>query len=104
MKSAAEIEKSLKTCRTEMLKKVLSTIEKRISKKKLSNQSDYEFDNYKLVNSYYDKKRSTYPGISYFCKSLSKPGVDLWFRIEMDNRLFAGFCTPLNEKACGKIS
>ena len=100
MKSAVEIERSLKTCKTEMLKKVLSAIEeqisKKISKKKLSNQYDYEFDNYKLVNSYYDRKGSTYPGISYFCKSLNKPDVDLWLRIEIDDRLFVGYCTPLN--------
>ena len=53
-------------------------------------------DNYKLVNSYYDRKGSTYPGISYFCKSLNKPDVDLWLRIEIDDRLFVGYCTPLN--------
>ncbi len=102
MKSAIEIEKSLKHCKNEMIKKVLKAIEDAIDKEKLSNQFDYEFDNFRMVKSYYERKGSSYPGISYYCKSTQKPGVDLWFRIEIDYRIFAGFCTPLNNKAGGQ--
>lgn len=104
MKSAIEIEKSMKHCKNEMIKKVLKAIDNGIGKdmKKLHNKYDYEYENCILVNSYYEKKGSSYPGISYYCKSTQKLGVDLWFRIEIDYRIFAGFCTPLNNKACGK--
>lgn len=101
MKSAVEIESSLKVCKIEMMKKTLKEIEKAISKTKLINEYDYEFDNGKLVNSYYDKKTSTYPGISYFCKNLNKPGVDLWLRVEIDSHIYVGICTPLNGKSKG---
>lgn len=97
MKSAIEIENSLKNCKKEMIKKVLKAIENGINKEKLSNQYDYEFNDSK-INNYYERKGSTYPGISFFCKSLSKPGVDLWFRIEIAYCIYAGFCTPLNDK------
>lgn len=102
MKSAIVIEKSLKHCKNDMIKKVLKAIEDGINKEKLRNQYDYEFDNFRLVKSYYERKGSSFPGISYYCKSLQKPGVDLWFRIEIDYCIFAGFCTPNNDKACGK--
>lgn len=101
MKSAVEIEKSLKTCKLEIIKKVLNAIEERINKEKLLNKYDYEYNNYNLSNSFYDKKESSYPGISYFCKSLNKSGVDLWLRIEIDHQLFVGYCTPLNGQQQG---
>lgn len=101
MKNAIEIEKSLKSCKSEMIRKVLKAIESGINREKLINQYDYEFADYKLVNNYYEKKGSSYPGISYFCKSLGN-GLDLWFRVEIDHHIFVGFCTPFNDKACGK--
>lgn len=59
-------------------------------------------NNYKTVNTYYDKKWSTYPGLSYFIKSLDKKDVDLLLRFEINYNLFAGFCTPYKNKFNGK--
>ncbi len=94
MSNAFEIERSLKDCKIEMMKKVFSTIEQRIGKEKLINEYDYEFNDGMKVNSFYNQKRSTYPGISYPYKQNIKDGVDIWFRIEIDWGLFAGFCVP----------
>ena len=96
IKSAFEIENCLKSCKIKMIKKIFKAIEKQINKEKLVNSHDYQYDNYRLINNYYDKKGSTYPSINYFCGALNKPGVDLWLRIELDYRLCVGFCTPLN--------
>lgn len=106
IKSAIEIEKSLKTCKIDMLRKVLESIEERLDlifkeEDKLQAYS-YKENNYKTVNTYYDKKGSTYPGLSYFIKSLDKKDVDLLLRFEINYNLFAGFCTPYKNKFNGK--
>lgn len=39
------------------------------------------------------KYYSTYPGINYIVKDAQMPdGKQLWFRVEVEHRLFAGFC------------
>lgn len=106
MKSAIDIEKSLKTCKINMIKRVLESIEKRLNNRfkeedKLDAYS-YKSTNYKLVNTYYDNKGSTYPGLSYFVKSLHKEDVDLLLRFEIDTHLFIGFCTPKKGEPAGK--
>lgn len=101
MTSAIEIASSLKACKTYMIQKVLSAIEQELSFNKLSNQYDYEFNGGKLVNSYDDKKSSSFPGLSYFIKSLGN-GIDIWLRVEIDDKIFVGFCTPINSEARGK--
>ncbi len=98
MISAIEIEKSLKVCKTEMMYKVLRAIEERLGKEKLINEFDYEYNNGEKINNYYERKTSTFPGISYPYKKDVKEGVDIWFRVEIDWKLFAGFCVPLHGK------
>lgn len=106
IKSAIEIEKSLKACKIGMLNKVLESIEERLdSRFKGEDKLDiysYKSDSYKAVNEYYNKKGSTYPGQSYFIKSLDKKDVDLLLRFEVEDHLFAGFCTPNKNKFDGK--
>ena len=106
IKSAIEIEKSLKACKVGMLRRVLESIEERLDSRfkeedKLEHYS-YKSDNYKLVNTYYNNKKSTYPGLSYFIRSLDKENVDLLLRFEVDSHLFLGFCTPNKNKSDGK--
>lgn len=107
IKIAMDIEKSLKSCKINMIQKVLEAIEQRLdSKLKDLNKLDtysYKIDNYNLVNTYYDKKGSTYPGLGYFIKSLDKEDVDLILRFEIDNSLFVGFCTSYKKKYNGKL-
>ncbi|MDF2614474.1 MAG: hypothetical protein K0S71_2260 [Clostridia bacterium] len=98
MISAIEIEKSLKVCKIEMMYKVLRAIEERLGKEKIINEFDYEYNNGEKINNYYERKNSTFPGISYPYKKDVKKGVDIWFRVEIDWKLFAGFCVPLHGK------
>ena len=99
MMSAIEIEKSLKVCKTEMMYKVLRAIEEGLGKEKLINEFDYEYNNGEKIKNYYERKTSTYPGISYLYKKDIKEGVDIWFRVEIDWKLFVGFCVPLHGRA-----
>ena len=103
MKSAVQIEQSLKACKIDLMNKVFTELEKRIGKEKLQNEYDYEYNDGKKVKTYYDKQNSTYPGISYPYIQNVKPGVDIWFRIEIDGRMFAGFCVVVNEKAGNQV-
>lgn len=111
MKNALEIKRSLDMCNQNMIKKVLSELEERVDKifksKNIFNESikmqpySYKADNYKLVDTYYDKRSSTYPGLSYFIKNLDDE-IDLLFRFEIDHCLFAGFCTSKNGESAGE--
>lgn len=111
MKNALEIKKSLEICNKNMIKKVLSALEERTDKilkaKNMFGENikmklySYKEDNYNLVDTYYNKKVSTYPGLSYLVKKLDDD-IDLLFRFEIDYCLFAGFCTSKNGKSEGK--
>lgn len=102
MKAAIEIEKGLIESKKTMINRVFKSISEKIeseglfteSQRQKNNKYDYENKVSRPVDNYYNQKKSTYPGISYKCKQLEKPGVELWFRIEIADRFFGGFCTP----------
>ncbi|MBD8026329.1 PD-(D/E)XK nuclease family protein [Ureibacillus sp. Re31] len=98
MKSAFAIEQSLSVIKLDKLKSIFNEIEKRIGKEKLQNEYDWEFNNYKRHNTYYSSKSYTYPGISYPYKTNIRPGIDIWFRIELEDYIFAGFVVANNGK------
>lgn len=96
MRSAFAIEKSLKGAKTNLLKYIFKELEMRIGMEKLHNKYDYEFNNSKKIETFYDFKSSTCPGISYLYKRNVKQGVDIWFRLEIEHYLDAGFVTAVN--------
>jgi len=77
-------------------------------RKLLAEHSDfakeYDYEEGKLADSYYQKSGSTYPGISYECKKNVARGFDIWFRVEVDqgNNICAGFVAPYDDKAWQK--
>lgn len=45
------------------------------------------------VDSFYEQADSSYPGLNYLVeKAVLKDGIQIWFRIEIEWCLFAGFC------------
>lgn len=101
IKSAIDIERSLKGAKTQLLKIVLSDIDIAIGDKlnKLKNTMySYDADNFKLVNTYYDTKSSKLPGIDYLLFENVKPNVDILLRIEVDYNLFFGLCVVENNE------
>lgn len=104
MKSTIQICQYRKRVQTELLCRVFSNLEKCMKESnKLVIQDDiFYFDNPKTrkADTYYERK-GTYPGLSYQCRNI-KDDVDLWFRIEISDTLFFGFCTPKNNEWAGR--
>lgn len=99
MQSAYVISENMQTAKQKMMEKIFKDIELRMNKLCVSNNNLYIENkcNYyiydKQINSYYDKKESSYPGLNYVCKNVTlKDNIQLWFRIEIDYILCAGYC------------
>lgn len=95
-KSALEITNCLYKAKTLMLENVLTELEKKIdivaSEKGFIKESTYFYYNNDkgLTKNYYSYQKTTYPGINYHCKKITDD-IDLWYRIEINNRIYAGF-------------
>lgn len=98
IKSAFEIEEGVRSLKTDMLYRVLSSIEKRLDigyEKVKNSKYDYTFNKGKIENYYYSRSDSTYPGFSYKVDTIKK-GVELWLRVEIGQDIYVGLCTPVN--------
>jgi hypothetical protein len=102
MKSAFAIERSIKECKIELLRKLFGALESELEKQGKQRIVIDDYDGDKIKN-YYDRKDSTYPGLSYIYKENVKPDTDILFRVEIDHRLFAGFCVAYKEKSVEQI-
>lgn len=97
IKSAIEIANCLNKAKIVMLEKVLSELEKRVDvianmKGFNKENSYYYYKNDKgLTKSFYNYQKTTYPGINYYCSKINDD-IDLWYRIEIKDTIFAGFC------------
>lgn len=99
MRSAVEIQNAIDEARTKKMNDLFEAIEDRVQKeklKKLDNEYDYTQNN--KVASYYSKKSSTYPGISYPYKNKTDSDREIWVRLEIDHRIFVGYCSPVDGK------
>lgn len=102
IQSAFAIESALKESKIAMLKKVFSVLENECAKLDLIRADIYD-DLDERVNTFYNKKGSSYPGVTYIFKKNVEPNTDILFRIEVDDRLFCGFTLACNEKRMEKI-
>lgn len=104
MKSAIAISSALNEVREEIMYKLLKAIENKVGLQKLDNQYDFENNGSQKIKSYYNRKYSTYPGISYFYKSKDaiNTNKDIWVRAEIEDRIFIGYCCPVNGEATNK--
>lgn len=97
IKSAIEIANCLNKAKIVMLEKVLSELEKRVDvianmKGFNKENSYYYYKNDKgLTKCFYNYQKTTYPGINYYCNKINDD-IDLWYRIEIEDTIFAGFC------------
>ena len=107
IESAMMIEQSLKQAKIAMIKKVMSELDRRIldilglKDRSRDYDYDYEYDCEKITNSFYSNNKSTYPGLNYCLKKNVKEDVDVCFRVEIDNNIFCGYCTPKKKKDAG---
>lgn len=93
-KSAIQITNCINKAKTIMLEKVLCELEKRVDviadQKGFSKENNYYYHKKGFTGSYYNYQKTSYPGINYHCNKITND-IDLWFRIEIDHRIFAGF-------------
>ncbi len=77
-----------------MLEKSMGNIVAEYNIKKLDRNSFVSWEN--LVDGYY-KSNNVYPGINYKLNDIElSDGVEIWFRVELYNNLYAGFCVTRN--------
>lgn len=109
IESAVMIEQSLKQAKIEMIKKIMRKIDCRILKehgdkfgwKERSRDYEYDYENEKVINNFYANNKSTYPGLNYCLQENVEEDVDVCFRVEIDNNIFCGYCTPKEKKDAG---
>jgi hypothetical protein len=100
-KSAIEITNCINKAKTIMLEKVLCELEKRVDviadKKGFRKENNYYYHKKGFTSSYYNYQKTSYPGINYHCNKITND-IDLWFRIEIDHGIYAGFYAFDNKK------
>lgn len=93
-----EIEKSMKTAKLHLMRLMFGDFKKEMetitSKYGLELEKDANYYSYdeKQHEKFYDYYSSTWPGLNYVIKNakFQKSSLQMWFRIEVDNNLFAG--------------
>ena len=94
-----EIEKSMKKAKVRLIRQVFEEFQRQmqpiLEKYGLELEKDSGYYSYQdpQHDKFYDCY-STYPGLNYVVKKVNfqKPSYQMWFRIEVEHNLFAGFC------------
>ena len=94
-----EIEKSMKKAKVQLIRQVFEEFQQQMQPilEKYGLELEKDSGYYSYQDSQHDKFYdcySTYPGLNYVVKKakFQKAGLELWFRIEVEHNLFAGFC------------
>jgi hypothetical protein len=101
MKSAVAIKDVIKCASVDMITKLFNEIKESIKQKRPDMISPSYWDYSEQAGSFYDKNHSSWPGINYLYKKNVKPNVDIWLRIEIDYKLYVGFCVAVDNKNSG---
>jgi hypothetical protein len=98
LRAGIQIADSINVAKAKVMYLLFEELEKHLEvvaiKNNWSRESSFNWYEYKdmATESFY-KEYSTYPGINYVVNNASlNNGYQLWFRIEVENNLFAGFC------------
>ncbi len=98
LRAAIQISDSLNAAKEKVLRSVMEefAVQMKPLEQKYHLEREQNIDWYgyeKQIASFYDHAYSTYPGLNYMVKdAVMIRTYQLWLRIEVDNRLFAGFC------------
>lgn len=96
--AALQIEKSINLAKITLMQTLMKEIREEMEPllpeyglQYLGPESYYSVE--KKAESFYKQAESSYPGLNYLInKGILKDGKQVWLRIEIDWRLFAGFC------------
>jgi len=98
LRAAMQIADSLNLAKKQVLRSVMEEFVTQMKpleqKYHLEREQNIGWYGYEAqVDTFYDHAYTTYPGINYIVKdAVMIRTYQLWLRIEVDNRLFAGFC------------
>lgn len=97
-RSGLHIANAINTAKAKLIVYVMKEFEKQMvpvmEKYNIKEELNYNYYTYReqaTEEFYTTKKYSTFPGINYVVASLDE-NYQLWFRIEIEHQLFAGFC------------
>lgn len=100
VKSAFLINQALQSAKIELITTILSELEHKLSEKfERIYEAEYSYDDkkYYRTKTFYESKNKC-PGVDFYFKSTGLEDVDIWLRIEIEDRLFWGFCVAKNKK------
>lgn len=96
--AGVQIEKSMKVAKLKLMQLVFQDFREEMDKiaPKYKLELEKEMNYYSYHEKYHEKFYdcySTYPGLNYVVKNarFEKSGLQMWFRIEVEHNLFAGF-------------
>lgn len=100
LRAGIQISESLNTAKAKLIREVfiefeeqMKTIAKKYNFTRESTIGWYEYETQANASFYDSKNYSTYPGINYIVNDAKmNDGYQLWFRIEVEHNLYAGFC------------
>ena len=98
LRAGMQIADSVNAAKAKLIYLVFEEFEKQLAgvaernhwtREKKSNWYEYK----EQADEFFYKWNTTYPGINYIVNDAQMPdGKQLWFRVEVEHRLFAGFC------------
>lgn len=101
-RSALQVEANMNRIKARVMYEVLADIEAELDN--LFAKPEYQcfsvavkdkpqyYDYHECANEDFYRKASTYPGINYHFRNVAIKNYDFWFRVEIENNLYAGFC------------
>lgn len=97
-RSGLRIANAINTAKAKLIVNVMKEFEKQMvpvmKEYNIKEELNYNYFTYReqaTEEFYTTRKYSTFPGINYVVESLDE-NYELWFRIEIEHQLFAGFC------------
>lgn len=100
LRAGIQISDSINVAKVKLMREVFVELEKQMEpiaqKYNYSREKEigwYEYETQAEVSFYNPRSHSTYPGINYVVNNVKmNDGYQLWFRIEVEHYLYAGFC------------
>lgn len=107
-RAGIEIEKSMKTAKIALIRLVFEDLKKEMekitTKYELELEKEFHYFTYEenCSDKFYDGNSSTYPGLNYIVKKakLHPKNIQMWFRIEVQDNLYAGIALFDTKKGC----
>lgn len=104
MKSALQIAQSIEAVRIDLLKRLFQAFEQRIALARIHDEAAYDYDDFALIKKYYKTKKKEEFALTYPYEHAGNPDIEVYFSIEVDHKLYAGFYVynELNEHGLTK--